>query len=225
MTTTTTSLQSESAEDKPAMSVSTVEALPVKVENLRKPNEPEALIERDSERQWFPNIAFLGRAGAGKTTGAVYLAHNFGYARASFATLLKQIAHQLWGEGADSDRDKLQKLGVAVREIDSDAWANALFRDVSKMIGPVVIDDLRFPNEYWGLCQRGFVTIRVTADETARVDRLQKSGKFQSHEQLNHISETALDGEDTNYVIENEGDQGAYEQAIWDVLNRELRRV
>ena len=62
----------------------------------------------------LPNVAFIGKAGAGKTTGADFLAAEFGYMRASFAKPLKDVAAQIWGESARTDRAKLQGLGVCV---------------------------------------------------------------------------------------------------------------
>lgn len=141
----------------------------------------------------LPNIAFVGKMGAGKTTAAEYVRAEYGYTILRFAGLLKQVAQMIWGVGADRDREKLQRLGVAVRDIEENSWADAVFRDLDKMIGPVVIDDCRFPNEYWGLKERGFHFVQITAPEALREDRLQRNGKLTDRAQLQHVSETALD--------------------------------
>lgn len=171
----------------------------------------------------LPHVAILGKAGAGKTTGAEYLARNYGYAILSFATLLKDVSAQIWGEDARKDREKLQRLGVAVREIDEDAWVNAALRSIRSDL-PVVVDDCRFPNEYWALRERGFVFVRVEAPEETRIDRLQRNGKLQDISQLNHVSETSLDDVFADHRIVNVAGELAYGDEITDILQKELRR-
>lgn len=174
-----------------------------------------------------PNIAFMGKAGAGKTTAAAVL-EGLGYRKLSFAAALRDTAVGIWGEEARNDRDKLQRLGVAVRDIDEDAWAGKLFRTVDQMGAssvPVCVDDMRFPNEYWGLMERGFVIVRVEADRTQRIDRLKASGKWQSEDQLAHVSESALDFEPADHFIRNDLGHDALARRVTDILNRERRRV
>lgn len=177
----------------------------------------------------FPNLALIGRAGAGKTTGAEYLARHYGYTRMSFAAMLKEIAGRLWSpDAAAKDRDKLQRLGVAVREIDEDAWVNVLMRQLpTESAGgaiPVVIDDCRFPNEYWALKERGFVFVRIEATEETRVDRLLANGKLQDREQLNHVSETSLDDVFTDYRLANVAGPLAFCEELTDVIERKQGR-
>lgn len=156
------------------------------------------------------NVAFIGKAGAGKTVAALFAAE-LGYHKMSFATPLKRISAELWGD--EFDRVRLQKFGVAVRDIYEDTWCDLLIKDVRAANRysadddprPVVVDDCRFPNEYHALRGEGFEFFRIVADEVTRVNRLQANGKWGGHDSLNHISETALD----NFAcrrIENDGD-------------------
>jgi cytidylate kinase len=168
----------------------------------------------------LPHIAIVGKAGAGKTTGAEILCGRLGYNRASFAAILKDVARLIWGADATKDRGKLQKLGVAVRDIQEDAWVNALLRQIESWRGPIVIDDCRFPNEYWALKHMGFKFIRVRADEPVRQDRLMRNGKFTSHEQMNHISETALDDIDMDLGLFNNGSGESYEAELLSLVER-----
>lgn len=139
-----------------------------------------------------PNIAFIGKMGSGKTTAAQYLVRRYGYEAVHMAAPLKRIAAELWPENGD-DRDRLQRLGIAVRRIDRDTWVDLAARTIDQLEGPVVVDDCRFPNEYEALAERGFRFVEIICEETARVDRLMRIGRLQDHSQLRHESETALD--------------------------------
>lgn len=184
----------------------------------------------------FPDIALAGKAGAGKSTAADLLVE-LGYQKRSIAASLKDIAAQLWGTEARTDRAKLQGLGVAVREIERDTWIDLLIRNgardrmlLRQQTGvftpkPIVVDDLRFPNEYWTLKAEGFVIVKVVAEPNRRVDRLKANGKWQDDEQLEHESETALDDPSySDYFIENDGTKEDLYDDLVDVILKERRR-
>lgn len=163
------------------------------------------------------NIAFIGKAGAGKSTAAEFL-EGAGYTRASFAQPLKDIAAMIWGDEARKDRTKLIGLGMAVRSVDPDAWANLLVKQLPP--DPVVIDDCRFENEYWALKAEGFVFVRVTADEDKRLRRLQANGKPITVEQMQSPSECELDPFSVDYNISNNGDYDTFIAAVGGVVGR-----
>ena len=178
-----------------------------------------------------PNIALIGKAGAGKDTVATLLIERFrlGYQRVALADPLKDIASILWGPDARTDRTKLQELGLAVREIHESTWVDLLLRHIQRLeresLRPirVVVTDVRFPNEYRTLKEAGFLMVGVHADRQTRIDRLRRNGKLQDEAQLDHVSETALDTEETNppYWIRNIGDH----ELIVTELQKILRAV
>lgn len=172
----------------------------------------------------LPDIAFTGKAGSGKTTAADWLVEQLGYRRVSFASVLKNVGAQIWGEGARTDRDKLQRLGVAVREIDPDAWVRAALRQINTIKEPVVVDDLRFENELDALVEEGFVVVRVTAPRNLRLTRLRANGKLQDESQLEHVSETALDGVGVDYTITNHETKPGFAVVLSHVLYKEKRK-
>lgn len=177
----------------------------------------------------LPDFAFTGKAGAGKTTAAAVLG-NAGYMQHSIAGPLKEIAATIWGPTASKDRGKLQKLGQFVRELDEDAWANLALDKLKRArqsgFGTrCVIDDLRFPNEYWRLKEAGFVIVRVEADRWRRIDRLRNIGKLQDEAQLEDTSETALDPYEADYTLENNGSWSDFVKAVIAVLKAERRRT
>ena len=88
-----------------------------------------------------------------------------------------------------------------------------------------MIDDLRFPNEYWLLKELGFTIVRVEADRHDRISRLKQNGKLQDEAQLDDISETALDGFVFDHTIENDDTFDAFGEDLAAVLGRERARV
>jgi hypothetical protein len=89
-----------------------------------------------------------------------------------------------------------------------------------------VVDDCRYPNEYWRLKELGFVTIRVTSPEAKRVERLQRIGRLDNITQLKHETEVALDDYSADYTIPNpEDDPEALHSLVASVLAKAERKV
>ncbi|MFJ3084469.1 hypothetical protein ACIPJG_32595 [Streptomyces halstedii] len=109
-----------------------------------------------------------------------------------------------WEEAKDlfpEVRRILQELGAAVRAIDEDFWLRAAVERVleaNEADHPVVITDVRYPNEVASLRRAGFALLYIHRPGVA---------------QLDHASER-LTPEDADYLICND-------QSISD-LNREL---
>lgn len=171
-----------------------------------------------------PNLALIGRAGAGKSTAADFLEGDYDYRKMSFAAPLKAMC------GTTTDREMLQTVGCGVRELVEDGWVNLFLRDLRSDDShddhrSVVVDDCRFPNEYWTLKEEGFVFVEITADEDRRIMRLRANGKLQDVAQLQHTSETALDGYYMDYRIRNTATaDDLYDEIVW-VLDCEARRA
>lgn len=166
----------------------------------------------------YPDIALIGKMGSGKTTIARLLESEFGYTPLHFATPIKEVAQLIW---ADVNRDHLQKLGVAVRDIDENAWANVLLRKVDNSDSRIVVDDCRFPNEYQSLKERGFRIVRIIADRNERVRRLTQIGRLQDESQLEHSTETGLDDADVDYTITNDGTEDDLRKLVAEFMYRE----
>lgn len=129
-------------------------------------------------------VGFVGSTGAGKTTLAELLVQRMGFARFHMGQPIKQMLLGLGLElsdvtssirerphsllGGRSPRYAMQTLGTnwGRQMISPDIWCLAVERLVSahrarEEASPVVIDDLRFPND-WQMCERlGGVIVRL----------------------------------------------------------------
>ena len=114
-------------------------------------------------------IAFSGKMQVGKTSSAEYLVRKYGFIKLSFAGKLKEIARDLFPEQFEcgqKPRKLLQDLCMKMRKIDQDVWVNYVLRIVRSLPkeSNIVIDDLRFMNEYKALKNEGFFIVRILRD-------------------------------------------------------------
>lgn len=176
---------------------------------------------RGGKAQGLPDIAFIGKAGSGKSSAAAFLAQ-LGYQTRSFAEPLRRFAVSLWGEYAANDREKLLALGECVRRLDPGALVAYLLAPLAPDC-PVVVDDCRLEPEYWALKGAGFVFVRIAAPLGAREQRLRISGKWQSASQLSDATEAGLDGHAADYELSNDGPLTEFYEGLVAIINRERR--
>ncbi|MFJ9616699.1 deoxynucleotide monophosphate kinase family protein [Streptomyces noursei] len=165
------------------------------------------------------HIALMGRARAGKDTVAARLVEPHGYTRIAFADPIKRMALDIdpimvanhdWGPsvkrlsgvvefwGWERAKDQypgvrriLQHIGQTVRDLDPEFWIRVALRELDSVSGPVVVTDVRYPNEAEALRARGFRLVRVI-----------RPGQDLTN---SHASETALDDYQPNAVVVNAG--------------------
>lgn len=126
-------------------------------------------------------VAFTGLAGAGKSTAAAHLVEHHGFQRVRFAGPLKSMMaalgctqEQIDGSeketpcdllGGKTPRHAMQTLGTEWGRdlITPDLWIRAWQAAVAKVPAgvPVVVDDLRFPNEVEAVRAAGGVIVRI----------------------------------------------------------------
>jgi hypothetical protein len=96
------------------------------------------------------------------------------------------------------NRGLLQSVGMFFRNnYDEDIWIKYLYRKIEKESknSNIVIDDTRLKNEFLYFTARGFKAIRMNCGLENRLHRMQvRDGMAPTVSQLEHISETDLDG-------------------------------
>ena len=173
------------------------------------------------------NVAVIGKMGSGKDVIGEYLIRKYGFTRYAFADNVKLIAEVwfpgLYGDGKEKPRKLLQDVGTKFREIDSDVWIKAMLEDIDSNEGvakahgfrieDVVVTDVRMPNEYKALKDRGFKFIRVDVDNETRIQRLRDRGDSFTEKDLLHDTEQHYDSFECDYYVFNQGSKElAYEQ-------------
>lgn len=173
-------------------------------------------------------IGLVGRKRSGKDTAAKFLIEDHGYVRYAFADPLKAAALatdpivsswpaevrlsqavKAWGwEHAKSlpeVRLYLQRFGVAMREhVNPSVWLDATMCPVMDEARPVVITDVRFPNEADAIEAAGGILVRIVRAEAPNDD--------------GHVSETALDDRECGALLVNDGTLEALRAAVWNLV-------
>ena len=178
-------------------------------------------------------IGFAGRIGHGKDTAARRLIEQ-GYAHINFAATLKeevlmrlprtvsailllnrwplpndshQRRHAVYHEKPLGIRELLQEYGTEVRRADDpDYWMKRWIEAVRIHGGPVVVTDMRFPNEARAVREADGITIRIERPGYPAFD--------------DHITETALADWRFDAVIQNDGSQ----TDLWDRVDEVLAK-
>lgn len=135
-------------------------------------------------------IAFAGKAGAGKSTAARHLISNHGYTLVRFADPLKNMLRamglnerEINGDlreepcellDGQSPRLAMQTLGTewGRNTISPDLWVNlwrSQVRTLHLLDKPVVVDDMRFPNEHRYVKSLDGLVIKIEADQITNV--------------------------------------------------------
>lgn len=174
------------------------------------------------------NLAFIGKAGSGKSTICDEIIKTGMYCKLSFAKPVKEIAEEILLRPLDKsdplDRKFLQQLGTELgrarqkdiwikhfdKEIEGDAFLVPRYGYVyiwmqKKDLTGFLVDDCRFENEAEYLKEKGFIIIKV-------IGRSSDLGQNALHE-----SEIEQDKITPDIIIDN---GGPLEKTIKDLLEQ-----
>ena len=175
-------------------------------------------------------IALCGKLRSGKSLVGNHLHIRHGFDEVAFGDALKRTVGDVfpWMTGLNKPRALLQQYGQLMREIDPDVWVSHAERKVNGTIDfrvntgadrvGIVITDLRQQNEYDWARANGFTIIRVTAPDDIRIARAIKAGDNFSENDLEHVTESAIDGFAVDYEIVNDGSVDDLQRKIDEIM-------
>lgn len=122
--------------------------------------------------------------------------------------LLEEYIPNVFEEG--KPRKAYQDVGQVLRQFHEDVWVVRAMDRIEALDrwSPdthLIVKDVRQPNEYQALKDKGFVIIRVVSDTELRVARSLSSNDKFDIEHLYHETEYILDGYSPDYVLTNNG--------------------
>jgi dephospho-CoA kinase len=162
-------------------------------------------------------IALTGKMRSGKDLCGNHLYIRYGFDRVAFGDAMKKNAHAAfpWVSEFSKPRALYQAYAQLMRQIEPDVWIKHAERAVKGAIDfrvntgaenvGVVITDLRQLNEYEWARANGFTLIRVTAPDEDRIVRAKLAGDSFTEADLEHETESHIDGFAVDYEIHNDG--------------------
>lgn len=154
-------------------------------------------------------IALTGRIRSGKDTVAEYLRESYGFYRFAFGDGIRDICTKAFPHLLEQGKPRAlyQGVGQALREFDQDVWVKYLDRVIEEDCWPednVVVTDLRQPNEYRYLREKGFFIVRVSSSFKTRFIRAYLQGDTFSVQDFNHETEAHVDRFEVDYTLFND---------------------
>lgn len=136
----------------------------------------------------------------------------------SFADKIKDLAYELF-DMKDKNRTLLINIGEKMKEINDKVWINYTIKQSYKHDN-IIIDDLRFENEYKELIKHDFILIKLNISKELQIKRLQNTYPNNWDNHLKHIENernniNKLDDKYFNYIIDIDKD----EKNINDIIN------
>jgi dephospho-CoA kinase len=175
-------------------------------------------------------IALCGRLRSGKDTVANHLYIHHSFNRVAFGDALKKNAHATfpWVSEFSKPRALYQQFGQLMRQIEPDVWIKHAEQAVKGAIDfrvntgaervGVVITDLRQPNEYEWAKANGFTIVRVTAPDEDRIARAKLAGDSFTEADLEHETESHIDGFAADYEIHNDGSLDDLKRKVDEIM-------
>ena len=150
-------------------------------------------------------IAITGKICSGKSTLANKLKNILKLEKYSFANNVKKYAKEIF-EMEYKDRKLIQDFAEKMKEIDNNIWIKQLDKEIKDKVH-IIIDDLRFENEYKYLKANKYYIIKLVIDKNQQIKRIEDlyKDKAPEHlERLEHISECNIDKLNADLTINTE---------------------
>ncbi|WP_428828504.1 dephospho-CoA kinase [Bacillus altitudinis] len=181
-------------------------------------------------------LAITGKLGAGKDVAVDYLVAMYEFFPFTFSAKGKALFYELFPEmrGDGKQRQPMRDFINGITELDvpgaKDVWVDYLFRRIEDhenlrccRDSRILITDIRKPAEYERTKAEGFKILRITAPYETRFDRAKRRGDKFKADDLNHPTETALDGFKVDYEIVNDGTLGDLYARLDEIMADQLK--
>lgn len=168
-------------------------------------------------------IGFGGGFCAGKTTACRFLQEDFDFIEMNFADKLKNLCKELF-DMENKDRGLLQKMGLALRDIDENVWVNYIFKKIDSDFSfkRIAIGDVRFENELDFCKKNNILTVYLDVPLEERITRHKNLYGYEpTKEQIEHISEK-IDRNKFDIIIKP-GNIEEFKTEIRQILNEYLK--
>jgi dephospho-CoA kinase len=151
----------------------------------------------------------MGQMRAGKDTVCELLQEEQHFFKLAFGTEIKNIVHTYFPDAVKQGKPRhhYQYVGQLFRELDPLVWIkqvdkciNSLWDDV-----PLIVTDCRQPNEFGYLKSRGFIMVKVVANEDIRISRMIRNGDNVSQEDMTDETELHIKDFVADFTIVNNG--------------------
>ena len=149
-------------------------------------------------------IALIGKICSGKSFISSYLEKNSKFKVYSFGCAVKQYAKEIFQLNS-KNRKIIQDFAQKMKEIDENVWINYVIDKINKDNAKnIIVDDVRFPNEYEILKKMDFIFIKLNISEELQRIRIKNTYKedYEIHlERINNISEKYINDLSSNYTL------------------------
>lgn len=110
----------------------------------------------------------------------------------------------LMADKDDKHRAMLQDIGNLFRRVKSTVWIEYVLDEIDDLPPDacIVIDDIRYQNEYNALKTAGFAMVRINTPQETREQRIQELYGFIDPSRHNHISEVDLDDQEFDFYLD-----------------------
>lgn len=169
-------------------------------------------------------IGLTGKMRSGKDTVGDFLKKEYGFKTFAFAEGIKFVCGSLGLEPDDNGKPRAlyQGVGQDLRKYDPNVWVEYTLRKINKHCTDrdnIVITDVRQPNEVEALQAAGFTIVRIHADDSLRIQRMEAAGDNYCMDDLNHETELAVDTLDTDFTINNNGTIKQLQSLLFSIIN------
>ena len=174
-------------------------------------------------------IALTGKLRSGKDTVADMMIKD-GFHQCKLSSGIAEIIQRYFSSDCSaSDKAKLRNhyttIGQALRGLHEDVWIDHTWKLINqkwKYLGgkdlPIIVTDVRQQNEADFFREKGFLIVKIEADEDIRIQRAKEKDSDFDESELFHETELSVDNIKEDVLIINNGSLEELEEKVDNLL-------